>query len=693
MIPKILNKNITKFIIGTIIYLIISYKTEIKVYDPFSWLLYVLIIVSMLKINLYDRRNFHTSIILSSIYSILLIVGKTVQDGLFYTDKSIWRQLFTLSKFLSLLLTIILVYVILINVLVFFDKQKMIQEHNKKGNAKWFFLGIFIAVVLSRLPYFLATYPGILTPDSISEMKEIVCNNCTLTNHHPLIHVLFMYIPYQIGINIFHNVNQAVALITFTQIIVTSLLASYILTYLYKNNVKKSYIIISLLFYIVLPIHGYYSVTLWKDIMFSYLMVVFLTIICDFYKKYFNNQSFNKKDLFTFIIISLLVVLFRNNAIYAYAFFTIIIIVVFRKQAKKIILATMSVIVIYYMILYPIYNVLGVKRSSSAEYIAIPLQQIGRMAYKDIKFTKQEKELISKVIDVDILKEVYSLVIKHPAIATEAYLTSTVGYWYPGIRIWNAGRGVEENNLGIKEEPKGLKIINKVLLSSDERQKDIPIINMFLTSAFGFWILLLLLFASMRKQKAKLVIFAPLIGIWLTMMVASPVYGEYRYVYSLLLAIPILGIVPSLETKNPRRNRNIMDEIMNSKNKLLVQMFKFLIVGGLAFVIDYVVLIICKEIFGLSVLLSAAIAFTISVIFNYILSIKWVFEVDESKSKKKNFLLFIILSIVGLIITEIIMEIGCNYLNIYYLIVKIFATAVVMVFNFITRKIFLEKKD
>ena len=55
------------------------------------------------------------------------------------------------------------------------------------------------------------------------------------------------------------------------------------------------------------------------------------------------------------------------------------------------------------------------------------------------------------------------------------------------------------------------------------------------------------------------------------------------------------------------------------KNELFNQIMKFGVVGGIAFIIDYICLIISKEIFGLSVLLSAAIAFIISVIFNYIL--------------------------------------------------------------------------
>ena len=135
---------------------------------------------------------------------------------------------------------------------------------------------------------------------------------------------------------------------------------------------------------------------------------------------------------------------------------------------------------------------------------------------------------------------------------------------------------------------------------------------------------------------------------------------------------------------------------VNSKTeKLLIQIFKRKNhsdsnCSGIAFIIDYLSLIVCKEVFHLNTLSSAAIAFTISVIYNYIASVKWVFDVNKEKNEKTNFIIFIVLSIVGLIITEIIMWLGSDVMGISYLIVKIVATAIVMVFNFITRKMFLE---
>ena len=126
--------------------------------------------------------------------------------------------------------------------------------------------------------------------------------------------------------------------------------------------------------------------------------------------------------------------------------------------------------------------------------------------------------------------------------------------------------------------------------------------------------------------------------------------------------------------------------------KLISQILKFGFVGAAAFVIDYGLMVLLTEVFNVYSLISAAISFTVSVIFNYVASVKWVFEVDEEKnSKQKQFIVFVVLSVIGLIINELIMWIMDSKFGIHYMISKLVATFVVMVWNFITRKIFLEK--
>ncbi len=125
-------------------------------------------------------------------------------------------------------------------------------------------------------------------------------------------------------------------------------------------------------------------------------------------------------------------------------------------------------------------------------------------------------------------------------------------------------------------------------------------------------------------------------------------------------------------------------------SKLFKQLFRFGIVGFTAFLIDAGLLYVLTEFVSIHYLISSTISFIISLIYNYLLSIFWVFDVKK-KQTYKEVLLFTILSVVGLGINQLILYIGVDLLHIYYMICKVIATIIVMVYNFITRKIFIEK--
>ena len=125
--------------------------------------------------------------------------------------------------------------------------------------------------------------------------------------------------------------------------------------------------------------------------------------------------------------------------------------------------------------------------------------------------------------------------------------------------------------------------------------------------------------------------------------------------------------------------------------KLIIQLIKFGIVGVIATLIDLAVLMLLKEFMHVDVLVASAVAFSVSVIANYILSMLFVFEGSEN-SKVKEFIVFVALSIGGLLLNQFIMWIGTEIMTAYYLWVKAFALVFVPIYNFITRKIFLEKK-
>ncbi|RHR25826.1 GtrA family protein [Clostridium sp. AF19-22AC] len=126
--------------------------------------------------------------------------------------------------------------------------------------------------------------------------------------------------------------------------------------------------------------------------------------------------------------------------------------------------------------------------------------------------------------------------------------------------------------------------------------------------------------------------------------------------------------------------------------QLLVQILKFGAVGGICFFLDYGLLAFATECLGLHYLISGFISFTVSVTVNYLLSRKFVFAMGQMETHKE-FILFVILSVIGLGINEACMAVLVELAGVHYLISKIAATAIVMVYNFISRKMLMENKD
>ena len=125
---------------------------------------------------------------------------------------------------------------------------------------------------------------------------------------------------------------------------------------------------------------------------------------------------------------------------------------------------------------------------------------------------------------------------------------------------------------------------------------------------------------------------------------------------------------------------------------LIRQLIRFAIVGVIAALTDVGVLVILKEFFHLEVLLSSAISFAVSVTVNYILSMSFVFKSSNS-NRFQEFAIFVLLSIGGLGLNQLILWFGVAFTSLHYLVIKIIGMVIVPVYNFVTRKIFLESKN
>ena len=145
--------------------------------------------------------------------------------------------------------------------------------------------------------------------------------------------------------------------------------------------------------------------------------------------------------------------------------------------------------------------------------------------------------------------------------------------------------------------------------------------------------------------------------------------------------------------------RELVDQAMKTsklnpteeQKDLIAQIFKFIVVGGIATLIDWVIYYILCRFCNITPLISNIISFAVSVTYNYWASCKYVFNVNDKRSKVEQFTVFIVLALIGLGINELLLFIFNTKLKWNYMLVKVIATIIVMIFNFITRKMFLEK--
>ncbi len=572
------KKKLGKLLVSLFMVILIYFTLHFQKYLDYFNILYLVIFfivgTYIYKSNLFDKEYRKISLSLASIFSILFLLGRICYNFRYNSTYNIWIELFQIKSILYLSGYFSLFYPFFINILPKVNKINIFEKFKLPKKVNIFLLATII-IFICWLPYFIIYYPGLFTGDSISELTQIINNFTNLSDHHTVIHILLSAIPFKIGMHLFNNINIAASLIIICQMMIMATIFGSVISFLYKRGVSKKILLLILLYFAIVPIHAFYSITMWKDIIFSGCVLLLTMELI----KLLEKKQITYRNSYSFIIVSVLTIFFRNNAIYMYLLLTIISIFIFKKQRKVILSMFLIIFLIYGIVKGPIFNYFGIKKSKSTEYIAIPLQQVGRMAYKNVTFTKNEKKLINEVIPLETLKKVYnaeivdsikfdksfkieafekqktkylnmwiSLCLKHFDIATEAYLISTLGYWYPNIDYWTVVPRIDKNNINLSDNslvPSKVKKLSDSLIT-----KKIPIYGFIWSIGLCIWIIIISIAMIIKsKNKKILYVFCPVIGIWLTMLVATPVFAEFRYIYCAYTCLPLLLLSNKLLSK------------------------------------------------------------------------------------------------------------------------------------------------
>lgn len=135
----------------------------------------------------------------------------------------------------------------------------------------------------------------------------------------------------------------------------------------------------------------------------------------------------------------------------------------------------------------------------------------------------------------------------------------------------------------------------------------------------------------------------------------------------------------------------------SSRNRLFGQFLRYLVTGGLAFVVDFGLFAVCLYAFKWHYLIANLMGLVAGLIINYILSIVWVFVACKrtlEKNRGLEFLLFSLVGVAGIGINQLLMYSMVGQFGWNEMLSKVIAAGLVLVWNFSARKfmLFREKR-
>lgn len=121
-------------------------------------------------------------------------------------------------------------------------------------------------------------------------------------------------------------------------------------------------------------------------------------------------------------------------------------------------------------------------------------------------------------------------------------------------------------------------------------------------------------------------------------------------------------------------------------------LFGYLIVGGLATIVEWVGFWLFSEKIGIAYLLATTFAFAISTFANWLFGRLLVFRGKQNQALLREILSIYLASIVGLLLNLIIMFVLVQLFAIAKMPAKVIATILVFAYNYLIRKLVIYRK-
>lgn len=437
---------------------------------------------------------------------------------------------------------------------------------------------VFTLVAVINLAYLLmALYPGVLTTDSFSTMRQVLGID-GYDNVMPFWHTVTVEVFVKLGLFLFGDINAAVALFHGAQILFMAACFGYAIMTMYQMGLPKVLLAFFFAIYALLPHNIVYSVTMWKDIPFACAALLMVTAL------YRILKGTGKRPWVDWVLLSMGAVgfcLWRTNGWYAFLVLTLLMTLLIRRRRKRMLLLMAVVLIVCWVLIGPALEVWDVKGTNFVEAFGIPMQQIARVLHNEREIAPEEMALLQQIFYVEKTAELYDpltvdpvkfftfryeqvpylmdnlgeyvglylrLGFRYPADYWQAWVDQTEGYWNGGYKFWTYTLKMGSTAHDIVQTP-GDNLVAKLFAAWFRYVEKPAIFQCFTAIGLHVWALVSCAVLNGLKKREEGLLTVPILVLILGLWLGTPVFAEFRYAYPMILTMPVILAATVFEPK------------------------------------------------------------------------------------------------------------------------------------------------
>lgn len=279
------------------------------------------------------------------------------------------------------------------------------------------------------------------------------------------------------------------------------------------------------------------------------------------------------------MILSVLASFLHNRVIYLVIVCFIILLLIYREKWKRLFPLFLGTAIAVLLIQGPGYSVLGIKGSNFSEAVGVQLQQVACVVANGGEINREQEEFLEQILPLETIREAYTptsvdylkgadgfdhdflnahkaefiqlwmgLLPSNSGSYLYAWAMNTRGYW--GFSIWIEPFAItwEDDSLGVYQTNivKNLTGLDLAYLSNGilVHMGKIPIIRRLFDIGALAWLTVFCFIRQMKQRRYRMLIsLFPLLAVWITLLITTPVFREVRYMFIFHLALPVVAMM------------------------------------------------------------------------------------------------------------------------------------------------------